>query len=503
VLSTAATACIGPNYHRPDVNPPAAWRPPAAIVDSLRPFFDTLRLSRDSLAHGPGDTISPPPPGEKSGPQTGPVGTGRVMNYRLSDSAAALMWFALFQDSTLDSLVRVAIRENRDVRTALAVIEEFRADLGVARGPFFPQISATGQGGREKAALGSEVFPAFELYTAAGNLSWELDFWGRIRRSTQAARADLLGQQESQRAVVLALVTSVAASYLHLRSLDLQLEISRRTLVTREQTLRLAEDRLNRGVISELDVRNFEANVAEPASRVADFQRQITQQENALSVLLGHNPAPMPRGHPLSEILAQVQVPVAVPSTLLDRRPDVRQAEQALAAATARVGAAAAGRLPAFSITGQYAYQGTRVPDLFRSGNEIYQLFGGVSIPLFTGGQLYNAQRAAEARRDEARYQYEKTVLVALREVDDALAGVQADREQVIADQTQVNALRRALQLANDRYNNGLSNYLDLLDAERSLFTAELTLVQTEEQELGDVVGLYRALGGWWPDRSP
>jgi len=425
------------------------------------------------------------------------------MNYRLSDSAAALMWFALFQDSTLDSLVRVAIRENRDVRTALAVIEEFRADLGVARGPFFPQISATGQGGREKAALGSEVFPAFELYTAAGNLSWELDFWGRIRRSTQAARADLLGQQESQRAVVLALVTSVAASYLHLRSLDLQLEISRRTLVTREQTLRLAEDRLNRGVISELDVRNFEANVAEPASRVADFQRQITQQENALSVLLGHNPAPMPRGHPLSEILAQVQVPVAVPSTLLDRRPDVRQAEQALAAATARVGAAAAGRLPAFSITGQYAYQGTRVPDLFRSGNEIYQLFGGVSIPLFTGGQLYNAQRAAEARRDEARYQYEKTVLVALREVDDALAGVQADREQVIADQTQVNALRRALQLANDRYNNGLSNYLDLLDAERSLFTAELTLVQTEEQELGDVVGLYRALGGWWPDRSP
>ena len=427
------------------------------------------------------------------------LGDARAMSYRLSDSALSLTWFELFRDSTLDTLVRTAVAQNRDVRTAVAVIEEFRAELGVARGPLFPQVAVVGQAGRERTTFGSVTLPPFELYTAAGNVSWELDFWGRIRRSTQAARADLLAQKQNQRAVVLDLVTSVATSYVHLRSLDLQLAIARRTLGTREQTLRLAEDRLDRGVVSELHVRNFEANVADPASRVADFQRQITQQENALSVLVGHTPGSIPRGRPLSEILADVQVPVSIPSTVLDQRPDVRRSEQTLAAATARVGAAEAARLPTFTITGQYGFQSTQGSELFRyPSQEIYQIFGGVSIPIFSGGQLSNAQRAEQARREQARYQYEKTVLTALREVEDALAAVRADRDQVSADQTEVNALRRVLQLATDRYNNGLSSYLDLLDAERSLFTAELTLVQTEELELADVLGLYRAVGGGW-----
>jgi multidrug efflux system outer membrane protein len=501
-FAAAALGCVGPNYHRPRTDPPPEWRPTPALADSLRPLYDSLAASRDSLAHGPGDTIAPPPPGEKSGPRTGPVGAGAVPNYRLSDTSAMLTWAALFADSTLDTLVYTAIRQNRDVRTAAAAIEEFRADVGVAASSFFPQLAVAGQAGREKVAFGSLALPPFELYNVAGNLSWELDFWGRIRRSTQAAKAQLLAQEANQRGVVLDLVSAVATSYLHLRSLDLQLEISRRTLMSRQQTLRLARDRLDRGVISELDVRNFEADVADPASRVADFQRQIAQQENALSVLLGEYPQGIPRGRPLSDIIAQVQVPVSVPSTLLERRPDVRQAEQALVAATAQVGAAEAARFPTFTITGQYGYQSTHGSELIRENTRVYQIFGGVSIPVFTGGRLSSEQRAAQARRVESRYQFEKAMLTAVREVNDALAAIRADRDQVVADQTQVNALRRALQLAADRYNNGLSNYLDLLDAERSLFTAELTLAQIEEQELADAVALYRALGGDWQGNS-
>ncbi len=499
-----AGCAVGPNYHRPNTNPPPAYRPPSAIADSLRPTFDSLAASRDSLAHGPGDTIAAPPPGEQSGPRTANIAAGRSYDLRLSDSAAQISWFDLFQDTVLTSLVRTAIQDNRDVRTAVAAIEEYRADVGVARGPLFPQISATGQGGREKLAFGSLKLPPFELYTAAANASWELDFWGRIRRQTQAAHDDWLAQEENRRSVVLDLVASVVTSYLQLRELDLALEISRRTLGSRQQTLRLASDRLNHGLISELDVRQFQAEVADPASRVATFERQVAQQENALSVLLGRQPGPIPRGLPLSDILARTDIPVGVPSTVLERRPDVRRAEAQLAAATARVGAATATRLPTFTITGQYGYQSTRGSEIFRRpDNEIYQIFGGVSIPLFTGGALYNQQRAAEARRDQARYRYEQTVLTASSEVENALAAVRSDRDQVTAEQTQVNALRRALQLANDRYTSGIASYLDLLDSERSLFTAELTLVQTEEQQLADLVALYQATGGGSPVPAP
>jgi multidrug efflux system outer membrane protein len=468
----------------------------------MRPVIDSLAASRDSLAHAPGagDTIAPPPPGEISGVRTG---DSRSFDLRIADSAATITWFEMLQDSVLRSLVLSAIQDNRDVRTAVATIEEYRADVGIARAPLFPQITVTGQGGREKLSFGSFTLPANELYTVLGNVSWELDFWGRIRRSTQAARSDLLAQEESHRAVVLDLVSSVVTSYIQLRELDLALAISRRTLASRQQTLKLASDRFSRGLISELDVRQFEADVAEPAARVSDFERQIVQQENALRVLTGQPPGPIPRGLPLSDILTRVTVPIGVPADLLTRRPDVRRAEAQLRAATARVGSATAARLPTISFTGQYGYEGTLGSEIFRPQTNVYQILGGISIPIFLGGQLYNAERAASARRDQARYQYEQAVLNANREVDDALAGVRADRDQVTADETQVNALRRALQLASDRYTSGISSYLDLLDAERSLFTAELTLVQVEAQELGDVVNLYRALGGGWLTTPP
>jgi multidrug efflux system outer membrane protein len=475
---TCAAVCalgcaVGPGYQRPAVTMPNDWRAPSAIADSVRPFFDSLARSRDSL--------------------------GRAPRPQLSDAAANLAWFGLFQDPVLQQLVRTALRENRDVRVAVATIEEFRADYGVARGALFPRVDLTAQAGRQKIVFGGTQSLKFEAYDAVGNVTWELDFWGRLRRSAQAGRADLLTQEENSRAVVLTLVSDVASAYLQLRRLDLDVEIARRTLASRQQTLRLASQRYSQGLISELDVRQFEAQVADPAARVADFQRQIVQTENQLSILVGHHPGAIPRGRSITEVLADVTVPTGLPAMLLERRPDVRAAEAELTAATARIGVAQAARLPQFTITGQYGFQNARPSQLFESTSEIYQINAGVSLPIFTGGQLSNEVRAASARAKQARYRYEQTVLLGLQEVENFLVAVRTDRDQVVAQQTQVDALRRALHLATVRYEEGISNYLDVLDAERSLFTAELSLTQAQLQQLVDIVQLYKALGGGWP----
>ncbi len=504
-LLAFATGCpVGPGYHRPDVTPPpSAYRPPSTLEDSLRPTFDSLAASRDSMIHLPGDTMHAPPAGEASGGRTGSFMTP---NYKLSDSAANITWLDLFQDTVLKDLVVTALNENRNVRIAVATIREFRGDLGVATGGLFPQIDATGQSGREKVAFGpGVVIPPINVLQAQANLTWELDFWGRLRNTRQAARNDLLAQEDSRRSVVVDLVATVAVAYLHLRELDLDLEISKNTLASNQQTLELSRQRFNRGVISELDVRQFQANVADPAAQVANYERQIRQQEDTIAFLLGHHPGPIPRGRALSEVLSQFEIPVGVPSTLLERRPDVRLAEHNLVSATARVGAALDDRLPKFTITGSWGAEAFDTQRYLPQGqftslnNQVYQIFAGVSVPIFHGGALQGQQDAAQARREEARYTYEKTVLNATREVDGQLVEVRTDREQVVAQQTQVNALRRALQLANDRYAAGVSSYLDVLNAERSLFTAELSLTAAERQELVGVVSLYRALGGGWP----
>jgi multidrug efflux system outer membrane protein len=472
ILAVAGCA-VGPNYRRPPIEMPAQWRPPSANADSLRPFYDSLARSQIAII--------------------------RTTSMRLPDTAANLDWFALFQDTVLQNLVRTAVANNLDVRTAVATIQEFRADYGIARGALFPQVSLTAEGGRQRIIFGGTQPFTFNLVAVLGNVSWELDFWGRLRRSTEAARADLLAQEENQRAVVLSLVSAVATSYLQLRQLDLALSISQQTLASRQQTYRLATRRYGQGLISELDVRQFEAEVATPAVSVADLQRQIAQTENQLSVLLGHAPGPVPRGHALPEVLARISIPTSLPSQLLEQRPDVRAAEASLAAATARIGVEEGARLPTFTITGQYGTQSTAFSNLFRDNTQVYTAFLGISVPIFTGGQLSNAVRAARARAEQARYRYEQTVLLALQDVNSALAAVRADRDHVIAQQTQADALQRGLHLANARYVDGISPYLDVLDAERGLFTAQLALTQAQLQELADIVQLYKALGGGWP----
>jgi outer membrane protein, multidrug efflux system len=468
----AAACAVGPSYHRPDLGAPDAWRLPSATADSLRPFYDSLRASGESTLPQP--TVSP-------------------------DSVANLDWFDLLRDPELRKLVETALQQNRDVRVALASIDEFRAQYGVTRGALFPHLSVNGEGGTEKSVFGSLGAFKFDVVTATADLQWELDFWGRLRRATEAARADLLAREESQRAVVLTLVSDVATAYLELRELDLDLEISKRTLASNEETLRLARRRFDQGLISELDVRQFESEVANPAAKVADFERQIAQKENQLSVLVGRNPGAIPRGSELTGTLAPLAIPAGLPASLIDRRPDVRQAEQQLHSAMARIGAAQGALLPTITLTGEYGTQSQDFSNLFKSSTEIYQLFGGVSIPIFTGGQVGKQVDVARARAAQARYSYEQTVLLALEEVNDALVGVRATRDVTAAQERQADALRSAFRLADRRYQNGISSYLEVLDAQRNLFTAELALAQARRLQLAAAVELYKALGGGWP----
>ncbi len=487
VAGTAACA-VGPGYRRPALGVPQAWRRPAPVADTLRPFFDSLRTARDTLLPAGTDTARVP----FAYDTTAKAG---------ADSAAALQWLDLLQDAVLRQLVDTALQENRDVRTALAVIAEYRAQYRAARGALLPELSASGQAGRNQQVFGTFGSFTYNVYAATADLSWELDVWGRLRRSTSAARSDLVVREEDRRALQLSLIGDVATGYFDLRAADLNLAIARRTLDSRRQTLALARRRLDQGLISELDVRQFEADVASPAASVADFERQVAQQENALSVLVGHNPGAIVRGRALTEMAARIPVPAGVPSALLGNRPDVRSAEATLRAATARIGVAQAAWLPTFTITGQYGTQSTEFSRWFASGTNIWQAFVGVSIPLFKEGRPGAGEQVnvARARASQARSRYEQTVLVALREVEDALVGLRTAQDRSAAQERQAVALRRALELANMRYQTGVSSYLDVLDAQRGLFTAELSLTQAERDQLVAAVQLYRAVGAGWP----
>jgi multidrug efflux system outer membrane protein len=414
-----------------------------------------------------------------------------------ADSLADLAWLDILRDSVLTRLVATALRQNRDLAAARARITEFRAEAGVARAPLFPSLTLNGSGSKNQIAFGAFAV-TYDAIRVTGDVAWELDFWGRTRRGIQAANADLAAEDAAARAVTLSLVSDVATGYLQLLEVDQERAIAEQTLRSRQVTLDLARQRFARGVISELDVRRFEAQVAVPAARLAQVEQLRAHQEHALNVLLGEGPAAIPRGGSLAAAARAVAVPDSLPATLLGRRPDVTEAERSYAAATARVGVADAARLPTISITGSYGSQGASTANLFTPQTRVYQLLGGVSIPLFTGGRVSNAAQAARARAEQARARYEQTVLTALSEAGDALAGVRAARDQMVADETQAAALRRGLELAELRYRTGVANYLEVLDAERGLFDAELALSQAQLQQLTAAVQLYKAVGGSW-----
>jgi outer membrane protein, multidrug efflux system len=414
------------------------------------------------------------------------------------ESIANLPWWKLLRDEELQKLVRIALNENKDLMVAVASVEEFQARLLIARMDFAPQATLTANAPVAKmGGVGFPGFPSTFSYFGQGSLSWELDFWGRVRRENEAARADLLAREENRRAVVLQLVSGVAQAYFDLRQLDMQLDIAKRTLKSWEESLRLAQARLRQGLTNKLDADQFEAERANAAARIAELERLMVQKENELSVLLGRNPAQIPRGRALTEQVMPPEVPAGLPSELLQRRPDILQAEEQLAAATARIGVAKAERFPQISLTGVL---GVASPHLSRLVNPGEFGAAGPSLagPLFNAQILGFQQRAVEAQARQAVAQYEQTILVAFREVEDALVAVRKTRDQTLAQEEQVTALRSALHLANLRYNGGLANYLDVLIAQRNLFDAELSLTATRRLHLVSIVQLYKALGGGW-----
>src|SRR2546428_1602111 len=312
LIALVEACAVGPRYRRSAVGMPDGWRRPAASEDSLRSFYDSLRTARDTLLPRGTDTARVPFAYDTTSPR--PRG----------DSTAALRWVDLIQDSVLRQLVDTSLRANRAMRTALAVIDEFRAQYRATRGALLPELTANGRAGRNEQAFGTFGSFTYNVYQATADLSWEVDVWGRLRRATSAARSDLVVREEDRRALQLSLIGDVATGYFDLRAADLNLAIARRTLDSRRQTLALARRRLDQGLISELDVRQFEAEVASPAASVADFERQGAQQEHALSVLVGHNPGAIARGRALTEMAARIPVPAGGPPAPLRTRPDVR-----------------------------------------------------------------------------------------------------------------------------------------------------------------------------------
>lgn len=479
-VALLAGCAVGPSYRSPAVAPAGARVGAGGARDSARIFFDSLIAARQA------DSAARAAVSLRAEAATG-------------DTLLAVAWRDILKDTTLVGLIETAARQNRDVQTAIARIREFRANLGLARAPLFPSLTANASASTNQVAIGAFPPTQFNALRLTGDVAWELDLWGRTRRGVEAAGADLGVQEASQRAVLLSLVSNVATGYLQLLELDQERAIAERTLATRQQTFALAQSRFRQGVISELDVRQFEADVSVPAATLAQAERLRVQQEHELNVLLGSGPVAIPRGGTLAGAVAALEVPDSISATLLGRRPDVQGAERAFAAATARIGVAQAARLPTVSISGNYGTQSINTSGLFSGNTEVYQLQGGLSMPLFTGGRIANQIEAARARAEQARLQYEQTVLVAMREAGDALVAVRTTRDQVAAQQTQAFALRRALQLAELRYRTGVASYLEVLDAQRGLFSAELLLSQAQLQQLSAAVQLYRAIGGSWP----
>ncbi|SFM66432.1 outer membrane protein, multidrug efflux system [Nitrosomonas communis] len=425
-------------------------------------------------------------------------------NFRMTEtegqSIANLSWWELLQDEELRQLINQALLENKDLKQAVASVEELQARLNIARMDFLPKmdVSANAPVAGKLGGFAPPGFPSAFNYFGQTTLNWEVDIWGRIRRSNEAARADLLAREENRRAVVLTLVGAVAQAYFDLLQFDMQLDIARRALSSWEESVNISRAQLQQGVVSRLDLDQFEAERANAAARVAELDRLMIQKENELSVLLGRNPISIVRGRSLTEQLIPPEIPAGLPSELLQRRPDILQAEQTLAAATARIGVAKAERFPKISLTGFLGVASPSLSNLLLSDSEFGVGGIGLAGPLLNAQSLGFLQRAAEAQAKQALAQYEQTILVAFKEVEDALVAIRTANEQRKAQQEQVEALRSALRTADLRYQGGITSYVDVLLAKRTLFDAEFALMASHRLHLVSVVQLYKALGGGW-----
>jgi multidrug efflux system outer membrane protein len=460
-ISGLVGCTVGPNYKRPSVDVPGQYRGVAPDVS------------------------------DKGYQQPAPQAAAQS----LGDEK----WWNVFQDPTLQGLIRTALKNNYDVRIAATRVLQAQAQLGITRADQLPSLSAGGNiTSLQNPAIGP--IPSYEVTQGAltASVGWNPDFWGKYRRATESSRATLLANEWAQKAVISTLVGSVAADYFTLRQLDLQLEITKRTYADREQSLQLTQQLEKAGINNLLDVRQSEQLVYTAATEIPDLERQIAQEENAISILLGKNPGDIPRGLKLTEEPHAPDVPAGLPSALLERRPDIREAEQNLVAANAQIGVAKAAYFPQISLTGTAGYESPSLVNLFTGPAGLWDLAGSFTQPIFEGGRLKNGVRLSEAQKQQMVLTYQQSIQGAFRDVSNALIAYRKDREFRIQQEHLLFAAQDAARLSNQRFNAGTTDYLEVLTNETNAFSAELGLAQAQGNELIALVQLYQALGGGW-----
>ncbi|MGC1684540.1 MAG: efflux transporter outer membrane subunit [Candidatus Acidiferrales bacterium] len=452
VAGLVAGCAVGPNYHRPDVPTPAAYR--------------DLNENKQLPA--------------------------RAASY------ADLAWWQVFQDPQLQELIGTALKQNYDLQLATERINAARAQLAITRSSLFPQVQVGGNfaGGKE------QFYPAkSNLLLLAADASFQLDFFGKLRRETEATRAQFLATEDAQHTVTLTLVSDVASAYFALLQLDLELQITHDTVSTQEDSVKLTNLRLDHGVATKLDVLQAQQVLDSANVQIPDLERQIAQEEDAISILLGNYPQAVARARPLAEQLLPPEVPPGLPSTLLERRPDIREAEQILIAANAEIGVAKAQFFPQIALTGAGggAFGRSQLFSSLMSSQEGIWSYGAqVSQPIFTGGALRGNMRLAESQHQQALIAYRQSIQRAFGDVSDALIGYQKNHQVRVRQESTVADLQESVRLSNMRYKGGTTTYLEVLDGQRSLFAAQLMLAQARGTECQSLVQLYRALGGGW-----
>jgi multidrug efflux system outer membrane protein len=453
MASSLVVGCnVGPNYHRPAVQPPAAYRD----------------LSEN------------------------PQVQAQAASY------ADLPWWQVFQDPQLQALIRTALKQNYDLQLATERINAGRAQVAITRSSQFPQVQGNGDfsGGKEH---NFQTRSNFLLLTA--DAAFQLDFFGKLRRATEASRAQLLATEDARQTVILTLVSDVASDYFALLQLDLQLEITQETVNTQIDSVKLTRLRLERGVATKLDVLQAQQVLDSANAQIPELERRIAQEENAISILLGNYPQAVPRGRPLVEQPLPPEVPPGLPSTLIERRPDIREAEQVLVAANAEIGVAKAQFFPQISLTGGGGGsfgRSSAFSSLMSSQIGTWSYGAQVSQPIFTGGALRGNLRLAKSQHEQALTSYRQTIQRAFGDVSDALIGYQKFHQVRVRQEDTVADLQESVRLSNLRYKGGSTTYLEVLDGQRSLFSAELTLAEARGTEYQSLVQLYRALGGGW-----
>ena len=420
--------------------------------------------------------------------------------YLASPPAGSEAWWDSFGDPVLDGLVREALANNRDLRIATARVDEFAAILAGTRSQAYPQIGYGLSGNRTRTSeqkLPPLIDPFSTTWSSVLSASWEIDLWGRIRRETEAAQANLLATEEARRGVILTIISSVVLSYVTLLDLDEQLRVTQATVEGRSKNVDIFEKRLAGGWISEFEMSQVRGEYEAALAQIPPYDQAIATQEHALSVLLGRNPGPIVRGSTLASIHAP-PIPAGLPSDLLVRRPDIMAAEQQLIASNALIGSARALFFPRISLTALFGFASSALGDLFTGPGRTWSFTGDVAGPIYTGGGLTAAVDQAEARKDQSLANYERVIQDAFRDVEDSLSDVRTSRELQQTLERRVATLQRGVELANERYENGYSDYLEVLDTERSLFSAELQLASARGDYHRAIVNLYRALGGDW-----